>query len=337
MPEIIVAGLGYGAREALPDSTYLLLKRSPVIYLRTRNHPVVPWLAREGVHFQTFDHLYEAAENFPQVYRQMVETVVAEARQHSLVFAVPGHPLVAEEAVQMLLPMAARAGLQVRIIPAMSFLDALFVVLNLDPAAGLQVIDGLRLEEKPPVPRQANVVLQVYNTAVASNVKLALMEYYPDEFQVTVVRAAGVPGEEKVERLHLYRLDRLSWVDHLTCLYLPPYLEGAVVSRYPLDPLAAVMARLLGEKGCPWDREQDHGTLRRYLLEEAYEVVEAIDRQDMYNICEELGDLLLQIVFHAQIALESGQFNINDVVNVITEKLIRRHPHVFGDAKVENS
>jgi len=97
------------------------------------------------------------------------------------------------------------------------------------------------------------------------------------------------------------------------------------------------MVVLRGEGGCPWDREQNHHTLRKYLLEEAYEVVEAIDQEDMYKICEELGDLLLQIVFHAQIASEKNYFDLNDVIAGITEKMFRRHPHVFGEVTVSNS
>lgn len=104
-----------------------------------------------------------------------------------------------------------------------------------------------------------------------------------------------------------------------------------------MDPLVDLLARLRGEGGCPWDREQDHLTLRSYLLEETYEVLEALNEENMYKLCEELGDLLLQIAFHAQIAAENGDFDMNDVVRVIKEKMIRRHPHVFGSTTVRDS
>ncbi|HLS91854.1 MAG TPA: nucleoside triphosphate pyrophosphohydrolase [Limnochordia bacterium] len=103
-------------------------------------------------------------------------------------------------------------------------------------------------------------------------------------------------------------------------------------AQHPLDPLVSVMAKLRGPGGCPWDREQDHHTLKKYLIEEAYEVLDAIDQGDDRALVEELGDVLLQVVFHSQIASETGRFDIDDVVAAITEKLIRRHPHVFGDA-----
>lgn len=102
--------------------------------------------------------------------------------------------------------------------------------------------------------------------------------------------------------------------------------------NHPLDPLVEVMARLRREDGCPWDIEQDHHTLKPYLIEEAYEVLDAIDAQDDESLVEELGDVLLQVVFHSQIASETGRFDINDVIERITEKLIRRHPHVFDKA-----
>lgn len=108
-------------------------------------------------------------------------------------------------------------------------------------------------------------------------------------------------------------------------------------AEHPLDRLVSIMARLRGENGCPWDKEQTHRSLLRYLIEEAYEVVEAVESGSMENLCDELGDLLLQVVFHAQLAKEAGAFNVNDVVASITEKMIRRHPHVFGDATAETT
>lgn len=108
-------------------------------------------------------------------------------------------------------------------------------------------------------------------------------------------------------------------------------------AEHPLDRLASIMAQLRGENGCPWDKQQTHRSLLRYLIEEAYEVVDAVERGSMEDLRDELGDLLLQVVFHAQLAKEVGAFNVYDVVNAITEKMIRRHPHVFGDAKVETA
>jgi tetrapyrrole methylase family protein/MazG family protein len=173
---------------------------------------------------------------------------------------------------------------------------------------------------------------------IASEVKLSLMNYYPDEHPIKVVRAAGIPGQEKIAEIPLFELDRLDWIDHLTCVYLPPDSDSkAMVSRFPVDRLVDIMERLRDIGGCPWDREQTHDSLKKYLVEETYETLDAIDEGNMYKVCEELGDLLLQIAFHAQIAREDGFFDINDIVEAISRKLVRRHPHVFGGVRVKGS
>ncbi|OAT80704.1 nucleoside triphosphate pyrophosphohydrolase [Desulfotomaculum copahuensis] len=335
-PEIIIAGLGPGAPEQLPLAVWQVLQQDRPVFLRTERHPVVPWLRERGIVFETFDHFYETSRDFQEVYRRIAAALLAAAAAKPLIYAVPGHPLVAETAASLIMREAPAHGLGVKVLPAMSFLDALYVALRLDPAAGLHLVDGLRLAEQPPVPRVGNIVFQVYNRLVASDVKLSLMEYYPEEHTVTVVRAAGVPGEEKVQQCPLYTLDRIDWLDHLTSVYLPPAVDKPAC-KYPLDPLVDVLATLRGENGCPWDREQTHHSLIKYLLEETYEVVEALEQEDMYKVCEELGDLLLQIVFHAQLAREKGAFDMNSVVDGITKKMLRRHPHVFGDVQVKNS
>ena len=335
---ITLVGLGPGDPGMLSLAAVEALSGSRRTWLRTGVHPVTGWLKDRGIDFNTFDHIYQEAGDFQEVYRSIAQQVTELAREGDLVYALPGHPLVAEESSELILGLAAREGQEVRVVAGVSFLDALLAVLKIDPAGGLSIVDGLRLEQQRPNPEKGNVIIQAYSRMVLSEIKLSLMEYYPDQHPVAVVTAAGVPGQERLDRLPLYQLDRVQEVNHLTSVYVPP-LEGPATGRccYPLDPLVEVMARLRGIDGCPWDREQDHLSLRKYILEEAYEVIEALDSQDMYNTCEELGDLLLQIVFHAQIASEGGRFNINDVVGGITEKMIRRHPHVFGGVKVENS
>lgn len=394
---ITIAGLGAGASADLTMGVWEALKGSSCTYLRTGKHPVVEWLRNQGINFQTFDGFYEEAASFGEVYERIAERVIQEARSTHVLYAVPGHPLVAEESVRRIIDKAEAEGLEVAVLPAVSFLDAIYTSLRLSPDAGLQVVDGLLLGDRPPLPQRPAVITQVYSRLTASDVKLALMEIYPPEHPVTVVKAAGIIGEERTETHPLYELDRLDWVDHLTSVYIPELgngtweelgrsiaerdsspgeisgetpgqavesgqaeedngeieviqvigeqnglggdglLEPETESRFPLDPLVDIMARLRGAGGCPWDREQNHQSLKPYLIEEAYEVLEALDEEDMYKICEELGDLLLQIVFHAQIARENRQFDINDVIDGISEKLIRRHPHVFGSVNARDS
>jgi tetrapyrrole methylase family protein/MazG family protein len=368
---ITIAGLGPGAPGCITLGTWDSLKLSPRVLLRTGIHPVVEWLRQEGILFSTFDYIYEEETDFQKIYKRIAQEVLGEAERGQVLYAVPGHPLVAEESVRLIIEMAENKGVDIELLPAVSFLDAMFIALRLDPGAGLQIIDGVRIDQQPPLPGRGAVITQVYSQLVASDIKISLLEIYPPEHLVTVVRGAGIPGEEIIESISLFELDRLSWLDHLTSLYVPEMIgeakgdfgtgqadssefydreagEAEVIQVYegtstdqaclfPLDPLVEILARLRGEGGCPWDREQDHRSLRPYLLEESYEVLEAIGEGAADKICEELGDLLLQIVFHAQIAAENQNFDMNDVVAGISEKMIRRHPHVFGSVSVKDS
>lgn len=330
---ITIIGLGPGNPAHMTVGALEELRSGRPVLLRTAVHPSVPALSQMGIAFDTCDDLYQGVATFDAVYAAIAERVLAF---DDLVFAVPGHPLVAEESVRLLRD---RAPERIEIEAGTSFLDTVIISLGIDPVEGLELLDGLQLERRMPSGDLPALILQVYSQAVASDVKLTLMGRYPDDHRVVLVRAAGVPGEERREELPLHELDRHPWVDYLTTLYLPPMKPTAVgetnpsrwiAPRWAADPLVEVMARLRGQNGCPWDLEQTHKSLRKYMLEEAYEVVEAIDSGEPDLLREELGDVLLQVVFHAQIAQERGAFDFRDVVAEITEKLLRRHPHVFG-------
>lgn len=334
-----VVGLGPGGFDNLPLSNLQALQEAQRVYLRTSKHPGVESLTGQGIKWTSFDGLYQRADSFEQVYREIVKILLQKCREESpVVYAVPGHPLVAETSVSWLLEEAKDKNIEVEIMGAQSFLDAVFVALQIDPIQGTAVVDAMSLEKIAIEPTLSLIITQVYSRAIASEVKLTLMEYYPDDFLVKLVRAAGVSGQEKVMDLPLYELDRVHSIDYLTTLYVPPLGRNiSKAGRFLLDPLVRVMEELRGENGCPWDKEQNHDSLKRYLVEEAYEVIEAIEDKSMYKLCEELGDLLLQVVFHAQLAREEGHFDMNDVVQAVTKKMIRRHPHVFGDVYVEDA
>ncbi|NPV26917.1 MAG: nucleoside triphosphate pyrophosphohydrolase [Firmicutes bacterium] len=339
MGEIAIVGLGPGAIDSLSIGSLELLLSGQPVFLRTERHPVVAELVRRGMTYQSFDRFYEQYETFDQVYQAMVDALLAELAKNTgreIIFAVPGHPLVAEQAVRQLLAVAPAQGHRVRVLPAMSCVEAMYSTLNIDPTNGVAILDALSLDKTGFNPAIGLIITQVYDRLVAGEVKLTLMDHYPDDWRITLVRAAGIPGEEKVAEIPLYELDRLEWIDHLTSIYVPahPKFGWDGVSSYPLDPLVKVMQTLLSPGGCPWDREQTHQTLKPYLLEETYEVVEALEEEDMHKLCEELGDLLLQIVFHAELARRAESFDLNDVIRRVTEKMIHRHPHVFGAVRV---
>lgn len=328
---ITVVGLGPGATALLTLGALEALRAAPSVVLRTEQHPVVAALGELGVQYTSYDHLYEQADTFAEVYAAIVRDLVCRAAGGPVVYAVPGHPLVGEQTVALLQQEAAQHKIELAVVSGPSFLDTVFTAVGCDPLGGLEVLDALDLNRRRPAGDLPAVIAQLYSRAVAADVKLTLMEVYPDDHAVTVVQAAGVAGRERIATMPLYELDHHDWLDYLCTLYVPP-LHAAANRNVPLDPLVEVMARLRGPDGCPWDREQTHRSLRPYLLEESYELLEAIDQDDADLLAEELGDVLLQVVFHAQLAAEEGRFSIGDVVQKITAKLIRRHPHVFGTA-----
>ncbi|ODA39665.1 Nucleoside triphosphate pyrophosphohydrolase MazG [Desulfosporosinus sp. BG] len=246
-----------------------------------------------------------------------------------VIYAVPGHPMVAEKTVQLIGEKLAK-DYEIVIHPAVSFVDEIFRVLKFDPIDGVLIRNYDALRDVGLTGQEWLIIPQVYNKLIASEVKLDLMTSYPDDAWVYVAQALGTQLE-RVDRLPLYEMDHGTY-DHLTTIVLPPNSEVISFSK-----LTKVMATLRSKEGCAWDREQTHDTLKSCLIEESYEVIDAIEKQDMYNLCEELGDLLLQVVFHTQLASEASEFELQDVLNGIIQKMIRRHPHVFGKEKAETS
>ncbi len=329
---ITILGLGPGDAAHLTRQAWQWLEGCDEIFCRTNQHPVISDLPG-GVQVNSFDALYEQGETFDGVYAQIVSQVInLGQRPQGVTYAVPGHPFVAEATSPEIVRQAQAAGIPVRIIEGLSFLEPTFTALKIDPYPSLTLVDALTLSSAhAPVfpPDSPALIAQIYSTLVAAEVKMTLLEVYPEEHAVRLVHAAGTP-DEKVEDLALYEIDRSPYLGLLSSLYLPSLGEGT-----SFEAFHEVIAHLRAPNGCPWDREQTHLSLRKHLLEETYEALEALDQEDMPGLAEELGDILLQIGLHAQIASEEGDFNLYDVVKGINAKLIRRHPHVFGDWKVD--
>jgi tetrapyrrole methylase family protein/MazG family protein len=329
---ITLLGLGPGDPDLLTRQAWRVLESATELHLRTSQHPVVPALPAHLALF-SFDDLYEAGESFEQVYAQIAARVLELGRRpRGVVYAVPGHPFVAEATSPLIARLAQEQGLPLRVVEGLSFLEPTLSALGLDPFPQLALVDALELvaAHVPPFPTSGPaLVAQIHSRAVASDVKLTLMALYPDEHPVALVHAAGTP-QQQVERLALYEIDRSPQVGLLTNLYIPPL--GADTS---FEAFQEIIAHLRAPDGCPWDKEQTHLSLRTHLLEETYEVLQALDAEDPQAMQEEFGDLLLQIVLHAQIAGEAGEFNMADVLRSIHSKIVRRHPHVFGDVDIQ--
>ena len=331
---IILLGLGPGDRGLLTRQAWDVLENSSEIYLRTNHHPVVSSLPA-GLQVNSFDDLYEKGDTFELVYEAIVERVLELGRRpQGVVYAVPGHPFIAEATSPEIARRAKEQGIQVQVVEGLSFLEPTFTALGLDPFPRTVLVDGFELAvaHVPSFPPDTPALIaQIHSRAIASEVKLTLMEVYPDTHPVKLVHAAGTQ-DSRVEAMSLFEIDRSRTTELLTTLYVPPLGTGT-----SMEAFHEVIAALRAPDGCPWDREQTHRSLRPYLLEETYEVLSALDADDPTSLSEELGDLLLQIVLHAQIASEAGEFNLAEVVRGIHAKIVHRHPHVFGDLKLHDA
>ncbi|WP_202081454.1 MazG family protein [Caldalkalibacillus salinus] len=334
MSIIHVVGLGAGDLKQLPLGSYDVLKESQLIYLRTKEHPVVHQLEQEGLTYESFDEIYEQQDDFEAVYEQIVTTLLDKAKDlEVLVYAVPGHPIVAEKTVQLLLQRGPYHDCQIIVGAGQSFIDPLLSRLRVDPVEGFALLDALAFSVKDIQPECHMILTQVYDAMVASEVKLTLMEIFPDEYEVTIATAVG-SAQEVVQTVPLYALDRVTEMNNLTAVYVPPTDEERILNRR-YEKSRDIFRTLRGPDGCPWDKKQTHQSLKKYMLEEAQEVVEAIEEDDVDHLIEELGDVLLQVFLHAQIGEDEGLFTMEDVIQSLNDKMIRRHPHVFGDSSVD--
>lgn len=331
---IHVVGLGPGDPGLLTLSAWEALCQAEHVVLRTSSHGTVAYLQEKGLGFTTYDCLYESKGSFHEVYEAIVVDLLQRARSGAqMVYAVPGHPLVAERTVDLLIAEAKKTNIDINIIPGMSSVEAVYAAIKVNPAQGTAVVDALDADMFVD-PRLGLVITQIYSRLVAGDLKLKLLDVYPADHGVLTVRNAGTTA-------CTIRATRLAELDHYEFSYADTvYIPPCSVARHAgveLETLRGIMERLRSTTGCPWDREQTHSTLKPYLVEEAYEVLEAIDEEDSDKLAEELGDLLLQIVFHAAIAAEAGDFVLADSIRLINEKLVRRHPHVFSDVVLHTS
>jgi len=322
---IVVVGLGPGGLDHVTDETRRAIESHAHRYLRTSVHPSSSLVA-DAV---TFDDVYERADTFDDVYTHITDQLVAAAAEYGeILYAVPGSPLVLERTVRNLRDSAAE--IELTVLPAMSFLDVAWARLGIDPVeAGVRLVDGHDFAVAAAGERGPLLVAHTHANWVLSDIKLAVDGASGDE-SVTILQALGTPDERLVTTTWA-ELDRTVDADHLTSIWIPQLAApvGAEYVRFHQ------LTRTLREQ-CPWDIDQTHDSLVPYLLEEAYEVVDAVNALDPDrpasddDLIEELGDLLYQIEFHATIAEQEGRFTIADVASGIHDKLVRRHPHVFG-------
>jgi tetrapyrrole methylase family protein/MazG family protein len=331
LPSVAIVGLGPGGVEYVTQHTQAVIAAASKRFVRTSRHPsavLVPDAA-------SFDDVYEQADTFDDVYAEITERLVAAATEHGeVLYAVPGSPLVLERTVRNLL---ADGRIHCTVHPAMSFLDIAYARLGIDPVeTRVTLIDGHEFATAAAGLSGPLLVAHTHANWVLSDIKIAVEHATGDE-SVVVLQRLGAP-DELITHTTWAELDRTVEADHLTCIYVPQLTApvGAELVRFHQ------LARTLREQ-CPWDQEQTHRSLVRYLLEETYEVVDALEALDPDDpatddaLVEELGDLLYQIEFHATIAEQEGRFTMADVAQGVHDKLVRRHPHVFGDVVADDT
>jgi tetrapyrrole methylase family protein / MazG family protein len=329
LPLITVVGLGPAGPELLTDAARQAIANHQFRYLRTKRHPAAP-VVGDAV---SFDHIYDHSDTFAQVYEQIVEELVTAATQHgSVLYAVPGSPVVAEDSVALLL---ADTRVRVELVAALSFLDLAWVRLGVDPlATGVRIVDAHRFTMEAAGERGPLLVAQCHDASVLSDVKLSLDNAGLQV--VTILHHLGLADEE-IRTVAWAELDHFTRADHLTSLWIPKMQSPVAGELVGLIELVRTL-----REHCPWDAEQTPLTLRRYVVEEAYELVDALnhaaacvggdgteDAAAEHHVIDELGDVLFQVLFHAVIGEEEGRFTLADVATTLHAKLVHRHPHVF--------
>lgn len=334
MTKVIVAGLGPAGPELITGAVRDAIGQTTRRFVRTRRHPAA--VAVDPA--ESFDGVYDQASSLEEVYRAIADRLASEAEVGGaggdVLYAVPGSPLVAERTVELLRSMP---GVELEVLAGLSFADLVWDRLGIDPlAAGVRLVDGRRFAVDAAGERGPLLVAQCDAPHVLSDIKLAALDSLDRSGTgevsqpVVVLQRLGLPDEQVFE-VAWADLDHAVEPDHLTSLYVAEL--GAPVAR-EVARFADLAIEL--RRRCPWDQEQTHQSLRGHLLEETYEVLEALDSVDPDNLTgygeleEELGDLLYQIVFHSVLAAEAGQFTLADVAQGIHDKLKSRHPHVFG-------
>jgi tetrapyrrole methylase family protein / MazG family protein len=341
--KIDVVGLGPGNPELRPLETRRLLERADRIVLCAGNDQDLADLLRDP-RTVVYDDIDDSGD--PELgWSRIAERLVALAQDGTVVLATTGQPAGLERSLECLLDAAAEAGIAIEIHTPISIVDSVAAALAKDPhtlqATVVDAVDLMELSSAAPFeggrlrisPARMVIVRHLESEAVAAGVRRQLSRLYPGDHEVVIVHDAGAP-HARVQKASLRTLETIEF--GATSAVVVPALPELEAGRDPRT-LQHIVARLRQPDGCPWDRKQTITSLRDPLIDEVYEVVDAIDAGDMENLAEELGDLFLLIAMHAQIAEEAGHFTLEDVYDGIATKIVRRHPHVFGTAAAENA
>lgn len=332
MTKINIIGLGFGDIKKMTLHSIETIKKYKV-FLRTDKSPIIDYLKDNSIEYQSYDNIYEKLDSFDEVYKHIADDLVKKANEYSIInYCVPGSPALSDKVTEFLLDNKENLNIDIEIIDNSGLLEGVYNSLGRPMKKGAKILDGLDIKSKDIDINSDLIITNIYDKIIASEIKILLEEVYNDEHPIEVIN--DFYDKKEVNSIPLYELDRNKEYNHMTIVYIPS-VEGKE-NMHNMNNLIDIMEILRSKEGCLWDNEQTHKSLREYIIEEAYEVVDAIDKDDMLLLEEELGDLLLQVIFHSQIAREEGYFNIWDVITSISRKLIYRHPHVFKDSEAKD-
>ena len=329
-PTITVLSLGPGDPGLLTLQAADALRSARQLVLRTEQHGVAAWLKEQNIPFTTLDALYDEFWDFDELHAAMAARLWKMAADSPVTYAVMD--ATTDGSVTALGEKQPEGAALIR-LAGVSMADAHLTALPEKQLgrSGLRIIPAMDCEGAQHDPRMALLITEIDSPVLAGTVKLWLTDLYDDEMTVTFIPST-VKSRRKAVEMPLMELDRQRTYDHTVAVYIPP-VAMAERKRFCFADLVEILDILRGENGCPWDREQTHESLRKYLIEEAYEAVGAIDEGDIDALADELGDVLLQVVFHANVGKSHGDFAIGDVTSNICRKMIYRHAHIFGNDK----
>ena len=332
MNRLTIVTLGTGGEAFLTRGVERALHEAPRVVLRTARHPMADFLKEEGIAFETLDALYDECEDFDTFNRAAAVKVLSLLNESPVCYAVSDAAF--DETVAQIQRLKPREA-DVRVLPGVSHADRCLALVA-DAPAGVRLYAAESFLQTRVSPEEPLLVTELHSRECAGSIKLRLMDLLPGDLPVSFFTGDESTGELALHSVPLYELDRQSVYDHLTAAYVPAVpMERR--TRYDMDDLVHVMERLRAPDGCPWDREQTHESLLPSLLEESYEYIQAVRDGDIDHMYDELGDVLLQVVFHAEVARQHGDFDLHDVTTAICHKMIERHTHIFGTEKADTA